>query len=404
MTRKPAYPTRLIREGNTEVLVPQLEAFQKESSEYAPSKAPVFYNPVMELNRDIAVIALQAYQTILHREISVCEPLTGCGIRGIRYAKEVKGVKNVVIGDINENAIQLAKYNVQKNRLLHKIQVAHENAGTLLTSYSAPHMRFDVVDIDPFGSPAPYLDSAVCALRDGGLMALTATDMAQLCGVHPRACFRKYGGKPLRAEYCHELAVRLLAGCLAVIAARHDIGITVLFSHSIAHYVRLYAVCRYGAKKADESLKNLGFVQHCFRCFHRETTKKPLLKHLGKCSECSSKLDFAGPLWLGKILDRRFCALMDAEAQKKQFRLSVKIDRILTLAKAEADAPALYYVIDKLCGALNLPVPPVKKVAEALKLQGYNVYFTSFNSRGIRTDAPAMKVKEVLRALENAKR
>jgi tRNA (guanine26-N2/guanine27-N2)-dimethyltransferase len=354
----------------------------------------------MELNRDIAVIALQAYQTMLQREISVCEPLAGCGIRGIRYAKEVKGVKNVVMGDINEKAVQLAKCNVQKSRLSHKIHVKHENAGFLLSSYSAPHMRFDVVDIDPFGSPAPYLDSAVCALRDGGLMALTATDMAPLCGVHPAACLRKYGGKPLRAEYCHELAVRLLAGCLAVTAARHDMSITVLFSHSIAHYARLYAICEYGAKKADESLKNLGFVLHCFRCFHRETTKKPLLEHLGRCGECSSKLDFAGPLWLGKIMNSGFCALMEAEAQKKQFKLGGKIDRLLALARAEADAPALYYVIDKLCGALGLPVPPVRDVAETLEFHGYNAYFTGFNSRGIRTDAPVMKVKEILRLLK----
>ncbi|MDH5267467.1 MAG: hypothetical protein OEW62_07315, partial [Candidatus Bathyarchaeota archaeon] len=28
----------------------------KEPWEYAPSKAPVFYNPVMKLNRDVAVL------------------------------------------------------------------------------------------------------------------------------------------------------------------------------------------------------------------------------------------------------------------------------------------------------------------------------------------------------------
>jgi tRNA G26 N,N-dimethylase Trm1 len=57
-----------LRKGAVKVLVPKLEAFVKEPWEYAPSKAPVFYNPVMELNRDIAVLALQAYQRMVNRE------------------------------------------------------------------------------------------------------------------------------------------------------------------------------------------------------------------------------------------------------------------------------------------------------------------------------------------------
>ena len=35
--------------------------------------------------------------------------------------------------------------------------------------------RFDVVDIDPFGSSAVYLDSAVQAVVDGGLLCVTCT-------------------------------------------------------------------------------------------------------------------------------------------------------------------------------------------------------------------------------------
>ncbi|MEM2463971.1 MAG: tRNA (guanine(10)-N(2))-dimethyltransferase, partial [Candidatus Bathyarchaeia archaeon] len=86
------FPTEIVTEGQVRVLVPKLSAFVEKPSEYAPSKAPVFYNPVMELNRDIAVLALQAYQQTVKREITVCEPLTGCGVRGIRFALEVEGI------------------------------------------------------------------------------------------------------------------------------------------------------------------------------------------------------------------------------------------------------------------------------------------------------------------------
>jgi tRNA (guanine26-N2/guanine27-N2)-dimethyltransferase len=291
------FPTEIVEEGRVKILVPRLEAFKKLPSDYAPSKAPVFYNPVMELNRDIAVLALQAYQKLVNREISVCEPLASCGIRGIRFAKEVKDVQKVLINDINEKASQLARYNVQMNGLSKQVTVKNGDANFLLANYGAPRKRFDAIDIDPFGSPVPYLDSAIRAIRNGGLLALTATDMAPLCGVHPKACIRKYGGKPLRTEYCHELAVRLLAGCLAITAAKQDIGINVVFSHSTNHYIRIYATIKYGAKKADESIKNMGYILHCFKCFHRETLNKPLLvADSEKCSECGSKMNVAGPL------------------------------------------------------------------------------------------------------------
>lgn len=41
---------------------------------------------------------------------------------------------------------------------------------------------YDVVDLDPYGTPAMLLDTAVQAVADGGLLMVTATDMANLCG------------------------------------------------------------------------------------------------------------------------------------------------------------------------------------------------------------------------------
>jgi len=391
------FPTEIIEEGRVKILVPKLKAFVKLPSDYAPSKAPVFYNPVMELNRDLAVLALQAYQRMVDQQISVCEPLTSCGLRGIRFAVEVEGVKKVVMNDINEKAYRLATHNVKMNELTDRVTVRNEEANFLLDNYSAPHRRFDAVDIDPFGSPARFLDSAIRALRDGGLLALTATDMAPLCGVHPRACIRKYGGKPLRTEYCHELAVRLLTGCLAVTAARYEMSVNVVFSHRAEHYVRVYAIVKYGAKNADESLKNMGYLLHCFRCFHREAVKGLFtVERRGKCSECGSTLSLSGPMWLGRLLDSEFCDLMKKEAKEKTLRLGERIRRMLALAKTEVEAPISYYVVDKLCDALNMPVPSVKKVAEALRKRGLQAHLTSFNPKGIRSNASASNIKEIL--------
>jgi tRNA (guanine26-N2/guanine27-N2)-dimethyltransferase len=210
---------------------------------------------------------------------------------------------------------------------------------------------------------------------------------------------RKYGGKPLRTEYCHEIAVRLLAGCIATVAAKHDIGIRVVFSHSTDHYIRVYARISYGAKKADGSVKNLGYMLHCFNCLHRQTARSHFDLRIEKCPECGFKMDYAGPLWLEKIFDKRFCELMAKENMHTAFRNSGKITKLLALAKEEAEAPATYYVIDKISNKFSSPVPSVAAMLKILHDNGFEAFPTHFNSRGVRTDAPALTMRKLLQKL-----
>ena len=37
---------------------------------------------------------------------------------------------------------------------------------------------YEAVDLDPYGSPSQFLDTAVQAVSEGGLLLVTATDMA----------------------------------------------------------------------------------------------------------------------------------------------------------------------------------------------------------------------------------
>jgi tRNA (guanine26-N2/guanine27-N2)-dimethyltransferase len=393
------FPVEVVKEGNASIVVPRLEAYVTEPWEYAPSKAPVFYNPLMELNRDIAVLALQVYQQIQGKKLSVCEPLTGCGIRGVRFAAEVEGVQKVILNDINPKAAKLAQFNAEFNKLTKRALVLNEDANLLLSRYAAPRRRFHFIDVDPFGPPAPYLDAAIRALSNGGLLALTATDMAPLCGVHPNACIRKYGGRPLRTEYCHELAIRLLIGCLVMMAAKHEIGIEVMFSHSTDHYIRVYATAHYGARKADHSVQKMGYILHCFSCFHRETSEG-LVPHLKEeCPECGSTLKAAGPLWISNLSDSEFCSLLEKEMSKRQLKHKRKISKLLFLIRNESEAPHTYYVVDKVSDKLNLPVPSTMRVLRRLRERGFEATLTHFNSRGIKTNAPSKVVKETIEEL-----
>jgi len=394
-----SFPVETVMEGAARIVVPDLKAFRRAVSDYAPSRAPVFYNPVMQLNRDMAVLTLQAYQGIVGRGLSVSEPLAGCGVRGIRFAKEVDGVDRVELNDINPEAFKLARYNIRLNGLTERVSVANEDANLFLSQHAAPHERFDFVDVDPFGAPAPYMDSAIRALRDGGMLALTATDLAPLCGVFPKAALRKYGGLPLRTEYCHEIAVRLLAGRLVTTAASHDIGTRILFSHSTSHYIRVYASASHGARKADESLQRMGYVLHCFTCLHRETTvgATPTVKE--RCDECGSAMRAAGPLWLGRIADKRFCELMEKEASARNAENKRQIRKMLFLIKNECDAPTTYYVVDKICDRLGLSVPALGEVVSRLQERGFCAAPTHFHSRGVRTDASATTVTATVREI-----
>jgi len=393
------YPVETVTEGSAKILIPRRDAFRKDNSDRAASKAPVFYNLRMKLNRDIAIAVLQTFQKNVNRELRVTEPLTGCGVRGIRFSKEVGGIHKIYLNDINSEAFKIAQYNISLNAVGERIILANEDANFFLSGYSGPHRRFDYIDIDPFGSPTIYMDSAVRALRDGGLIALTATDLATLCGVYPKAALRKYGGLSLRTEYCHELALRLLCGCLASVAAKHDAGVKALLSYYADHYIRLYATVSYGAKSTDESIRKMGYVLHCFTCFHRETATGLISDLKLQCPECGSLMKIAGPLWIGKICEEKFCEKVKEEAATRHFDRKNDVMKILSLLVAESSAPATYYVIDRICDKVGIPIPRKRDVIEVLKKNGFKAHATHFNSRGVKTDAPAKKVTEIIKEI-----
>jgi tRNA (guanine26-N2/guanine27-N2)-dimethyltransferase len=175
--------TKIIKEGKVSIIVPE---FEKVSS-----KAPVFYNPVMELNRDLSVAAISAFREGFDKDISVCDTFGGTGIRGIRYAKEIDGVEEAVINDLNPMAVEYARENIKLNHL-DNVSVFMEDANMILRQCKG---KFDVVDLDPFGTPSPYVDSAAHSIRAGGMICVTATDTSALCGTYIEPCIRKYGDR-----------------------------------------------------------------------------------------------------------------------------------------------------------------------------------------------------------------
>ncbi|MHA1594507.1 MAG: tRNA (guanine(10)-N(2))-dimethyltransferase [Candidatus Baldrarchaeia archaeon] len=388
------FPIKMYQEGETRFFAPDMEIFE-------PTEAPVFYNPEMELSRDISVLALQAYKDMLNREMSVCEPLSGCGIRGLRYAKEVNGTVKVVINDKNPIAAKLMALNVKLNNLEDKVQVFNREACALMLELAEKSTRFEVVDIDPFGSPSPFLDSAFKVIKSRtGMLCLTATDMAPLCGVHKNACIRKYGSVPLRVEYCHELAVRILISYVVREAAKYEIGVEPLFAYYYRHHVRVFLKLSEGAGRADKSIRNLGYVLHCRDCNHREVVEEVVPSKIDKCVECGSqKVEIGGPIWTKNIISKDFCSKMMDVFGSKHLGKGKRVEKMLRLAILEANAPPFYHIIPLLSKQAGVTIPPKKMLIEHLRSLGYIAVETHFNPNAIKTNANRGELVKIIKEL-----
>ena len=185
-----------------------------------PSRTDVFYNPVQEFNRDLSISVIQAHvdrpevTEKVPEGVRVLEALAASGLRSVRFAKELRGVAKVTANDWSRQAVESIERNVKHNKVEELVEPHNGDAAMLMYGHKRPGSRYHVIDLDPYGSPTPFLDAAVQAVEDGGLLCVTATDMAVLCGNSPETCYTKYGAVSLKTKSCHEFALRILLQCL----------------------------------------------------------------------------------------------------------------------------------------------------------------------------------------------
>ena len=141
------------------------------------------------------------------------------------------------------------------------------DAASLLHQSKPPAAeRFDVVDLDPYGTAAPFLDGAVQAVAEGGLLMVTCTDLAVLAGTYPEKCYAQYGAFPLKAKYCHEAALRIVLSCIEGHANRHRRYIVPLLSVHINFYVRLFVRVYTGPGEVKKSPSKQSYLYQCSGC------------------------------------------------------------------------------------------------------------------------------------------
>jgi tRNA (guanine26-N2/guanine27-N2)-dimethyltransferase len=356
----------LITEGLTKLEIPKNYLKKKH-----------FFNPKVELSRDLTILFLR---TLNSKNWMVCDVLAGTGARGIRIAKECP-VKKVWLNDIREDNVPFMKKNTKLNSLTRKVKITNQDANLLLSSQIR---NFNYIDIDPWGSPCYYFDSAARAVKRKGFIGFSATDTAALSGTSPVTCLRRYGIESLKTDFFKELGVRILITNAALSFSKWSFSFKPLLSFTSQHYFRVFAEVKKGRNIASKCVKdNLGYVSYCQKCLWREVGKVPVVK----CKFCGSESEIIGKVWVGKIEDIEFIDDLEKELiQVNWLKTGKKIRRLLFLLKNEY--LPFYYDVHKLCQKNMLKIPKFTVLEDKLKDRGCKADRTHFSDKGIKTDAP----------------
>jgi tRNA (guanine26-N2/guanine27-N2)-dimethyltransferase len=216
-------------------------------------KGNVFYNPAQRFNRDLSVAVIKTYtqyclplkqkpkvpqrddsddahsaagsylsypsstkSVAVAKDYTILEPLAASGLRAIRYALEIPAIKCVYANDRSESALEWMGKNIEHNKVpLGVIETSCSDANALMWSRNTK--RVDIIDLDPYGTAAPFIDAAIQAVGRDGLLCVTCTDMIVAAGAgYPEKCFTNYGGLPVKQQYTHEVVVSSCKRCLMV--------------------------------------------------------------------------------------------------------------------------------------------------------------------------------------------
>jgi tRNA (guanine26-N2/guanine27-N2)-dimethyltransferase len=354
-----------VEEGKTRFFIPR----QDPAHAFPPGTGRIFYNRRMELNRDATVLLT----SVLHPR-DYLDAMGATGVRGIRIASEC-GIP-VTINDRDPEAVELIRKNVAHTNL--PVEVTGMNIHTLLSC-----RRFDAVDLDPYGSPAPFLDSAIRGTNR--FLMVTATDTAPLCGAHKKAGIRRYFANPFNNEYHAETGLRTLLAFVVRETIKYDRGVQPLFCFSREHFVRANFYLSSGANRADRAIRHIGYIHQCTSCPHR-VEQHGLFPEPEPCSECGGAIVSIGPLWLGEIQDPEIISAMLEGLPNCTLNTARELGSLLTILRDELTT-SFFYDYHVLAKRGKVSPKPIDEMIVSLREQGFQASRTHYSGTGIKTDA-----------------
>ncbi|KAF5958487.1 hypothetical protein HYC85_005712 [Camellia sinensis] len=279
----------------------------------------------------------------------VLEALSASGLRALRYAREVEGIGQVVAVDNDKASVEACRRNIKFNGSVACAKVESHLADARVYMLTHPK-EFDVVDLDPYGSPSVFLDSTIQSVVDGGMLMCTATDMAVLCGGNGEVCYSKYGSYPLRGKYCHEMALRILLACIESHANRYKRYIVPVLSVQMDFYVRVFVRSLGRTVSKNNSVRYLpGFG--------------PVVSE--ECSDCGKKYNMGGPIWSAPIHDQEW----------------------------ELPDVPLFLSLHNLCATSKMHF----SLGSNIPICRYRISGTHVNPLGLKSDAPMDVIWDIMR-------
>ncbi|XP_062491375.1 tRNA (guanine(26)-N(2))-dimethyltransferase isoform X1 [Pezoporus occidentalis] len=423
-----------------------------------PSANEVFYNPVQGFNRDLTCAVLTEFARLLLQPkgirvvvpgeenmdagspqpleegdgasadllqvakagevceggLRVLEALAASGLRSIRFAKEVPGLRAVVANDCSARAMELIERNVAFNGVGTLVTPSMADARMLMYQCKADREPFDVIDLDPYGSPAHFLDAAVQAVSEGGLLCVTCTDMGVLAGNNAETSYSKYGAVSLKGKFCHEMALRIILHSLDSRANCYQRFIVPLLAVSADFYIRVFVRVFTGQAKVKASASKQALVYHCVGCGTHH------LQRMGKatahgnsfkygaatgppvgptCEFCQQRHQLGGPIWAEPLHDVPFVqrVLAALERSPHRFQTQERMQGVLSgIAEELSDVP-LYYTLEGLSSTIHCNTPSLLQFSSALLHAGYRVSLSHACRTAVKTDAPPAVLWDILR-------
>ena len=323
----------------------------------------------MAADRDLGVALARALGSGTPGRWSGWEMTAATGVRGLRLLSESGAFGSFAFTESNPDACAILRENVAR---FPGARARCADARTVPDD--AP---FDYVDLDPYGSPAPFASTALASVRPGGVLAVTATDMMVLAGAQPAACVRHYGARPVRGRLGPEGGLRILLAYLSREAESLGREVRPLLAYARDHYVRVALRVRERSAEAPP----VGVIEP-------DRWDGPSVGDRGPY----------GPLWLGPLFDPELVARLAAPEGAAHPH---EVGRFLSTIREEVtvDRP-FYFEANVLASHLDLAAPPSLRTVEVgLRALGFRFARTHARPEGFRTDAPRGTVERLFRSL-----
>lgn len=315
----------------------------------------------------------------------ILDALSATGLRALRYAKEIPSATDITSNDLSPSATESVKTNIRHNDVA---KIVHPTTGDARAHMyeSASASLYHVIDLDPYGTAAPFFDAAVQALADGGLLCVTCTDAGVFASVgYLEKTYSQYNGLPFKGTQSHEGGLRLILHAIATSAARYGMAIEPLLSLSIDFYARVFVRIRKSPAEVKFLASKTMLVYNCdsgcgaWTTQNLAQTKERQAKNGDPCyafslaqgpsaspycEHCGFKTHVTGPMWGGPLHNPYFIQkILDIlpSLDKEVYGTTPRLEGMLTLALNETifDDPAGQTAVadEPLPVAEDLPFP-----------------------------------------------